>query len=113
MTCIYLSLPIYSGVRCVLCRHVTRITHTIYCPHFSFFERFIYTVCVFKTVGCRIFAVCAEQLYKRGREREKESETEIKGEILGAILDRYECEKDNRSGRTEVLQKPPGREKQS
>lgn len=31
-------------------------------------------------------------------------ETEIKGEILGAILDRYECEKHNRSRRTELLQ---------
>lgn len=32
--------------------------------------------------------------YIRGTERE----AEIKGEILGAILDRYECEKHNRSG---------------
>lgn len=82
-----------TAVVSVFCRQTCN-THNTYCILPTFYFRFIYTVCIFKIVGFRIFAVCVEQLYKRERERE----IEIKREILGAILDRYECEKHNRSG---------------
>lgn len=56
-------------------RHVTHVRHTGYCPHFILD---LYTVCILKNTGHRIFAVCVEHLYKRDREADINKESDLR-----------------------------------